>query len=424
MPDQPQGRDRTSRRAIHLIAILAALALAPAAGAATVLEQAAQHLANDPVYVAPGAEEQIDAARVRSEIATARSGPVYIAVLPASAENEAGGDPTEVVRTIADDLHRQGTYAAVVGNHFRALSDVLPRGKAGDLATEAINAHGQDGVTATLVDFVDRVAAARNGKGDSSPSGSGWIFPALLIGGLAVFLVSRSRSRARQGQADLAAVKEVAHGDLIALAGDVQSLETEVKGNAAAQAAYDKAVQSYGDASAAFDRARSPKELSRVSSALEEGRYQMAVAQAALAGKPAPERRPPCFFDPRHGPSVRDVLWTPPHGAARKVPACAADAERVEHGEEPETREIDYRGRTIPYYSAPPVFGGYFGGFLPGLLAGELLGGPFGWGGGWYGGSGPIDSGGGGVTAGDVGGGVGGGDLGGGGDFGGGGGDF
>src|SRR5204862_1334417 len=108
------------------------------------------------------------------------------------------------------------------------------------------------------------------------------------------------------------------------------------------------------DASQAFDRARTPKELSHVAQALDDGRYEMAVAQAALDGKPAPERRAPCFFDPRHGPSVRDVLWSPPGGSARKVPACAADAQRVEQGLEPETREISYGGRMVPYYNAPP----------------------------------------------------------------------
>jgi len=398
-----------------------ALALVPAAHAQGIISAAADSLRTDPVYVSPDAEEQIDAQRVRDEIASSRSGPVYVAVLPAIAMDEAGGDPTEVVRQLHDDLGRDGTYAVVVGDHFRALSNTLAQGTAGDLATQSINAHGQEGVTATLVDFVDRVAAARNGGGDSTPSGSGWILPVLLIGGLIAFFVLRGRSRKRQAAADLAAVKEVAHDDLIALAGDVQTLETQVKGNAAAQAAYDKATQSYGDASESFDRAGSAKELTRVSQALEEGRFQMAVAEAALAGKPAPERRDPCFFDPRHGPSVRDVLWTPPGGAARKVPACELDAERVERGEEPATREIAYGGRMIPYYAAPPIFGGYFGGFLPGFLTGQLLGGPFGWGGGWYGAGPAIGAGSSGM--GDFGS-FGGGDLGGGGDFGGGGGDF
>jgi hypothetical protein len=64
------------------------------------------------------------------------------------------------------------------------------------------------------------------------------------------------------------------------------------------------------------------------------------------------------------------------------VPACAADALRVERGEEPTPRELQVGGRMVPYYDAGPLYspfyGGYFGGFggfLPGLFLGEALSG-------------------------------------------------
>jgi hypothetical protein len=144
----------------------------------------------------------------------------------------------------------------------------------------------------------------------------------------------------------------------------------------------------------------------------------MASAESRLEGKEPPERRPACFFDPRHGPSVRDVEWAPPGGQPRAVPACAADATRIEQGEEPESRQVLVGGRASPYWAAGPMYGGYFGGFFPGLLLGELLGGGLG-GYGWGGvpdGSGQGDFGGGG-DAGDFGGGDFGGGDGGGGDF-------
>ena len=104
----------------------------------------------------------------------------------------------------------------------------------------------------------------------------------------------------------------------------------------------------------------------------------MASAKARMAGEEPPERRPPCFFDPRHGPSTRDVLWSPPYGQPREVPACEADALRVEQGEEPEPREIEWGGRRVPYWQAGPAYapyaGGYFGGFGGGLLPGILIG--------------------------------------------------
>jgi hypothetical protein len=188
------------------------------------------------------------------------------------------------------------------------------------------------------------------------------------------------------------------------------------------------ALDRYSRASSALDRARTPQQLAPVAEALEEGRYLMASAQARLAGEQPPERRPPCFFDPRHGPSVRDVPWSPDGaGATRDVPACAACAIRVEEGYEPESRQVLVGGRAMPYWMAGPMYGGYFGGFFPGLLVGEMLGG-FGFGGygfggpfmGGYGDGGSYDSGGDGDFdggLGDFGGGDFGGGDGGGGDF-------
>ena len=173
------------------------------------------------------------------------------------------------------------------------------------------------------------------------------------------------------------------------------------------------------------------EDLAPVGSALEEGRWAMASAKARFAGETPPERRPPCFFDPRHGPSSRDVEWSPPYGEARLVPACEADA----HARRGRRRPADARGRVArasacrtgrPAAPTRPFAGGYFGGFggglLPGLLIGSMLGGAMSpgvaYGDYGDGDGGGGDFGGGGFGGGDFGGGgFGGGDFGGGGDF-------
>jgi hypothetical protein len=425
---------------------VAAVVLAATASGGERIDAAVAALQDDPVYVAPGAELAIsdaDQTRLRETIDSAGAGPVYIAILPSAAENETGGDPDGVLQQLHDGLDRPGTYAAVVGKHFRAGSEgVLPPGVAGQLATEALNANRGQGVTVTLIDFVHRVAAAQqsgatvppgNGQpGDEPTTGGGALIGLLILGG-GGFVAYRTIRRRRQTQAQLAEVKTAAHEDLIALADDVQKLEQPVEQNPDAKREYEEALDDYDDASRAYDRATKPKELEAVASSLEEGRYHMAVAEAVLAGKQPPERRAPCFFDPRHGPSTRDVEWAPPGGAARTVPACEADALAVEEGRQPMSREVVVGGQRVPYWNAPPYFGpwagGYFMpfggmGFLSGLFVGELLGGAFGgwgYGSGAAGGFGGWSDGGGG--GGDFGGGMdfGGGDFGGGG---GGGGDF
>jgi hypothetical protein len=142
-------------------------------------------------------------------------------------------------------------------------------------------------------------------------------------------------------------------------------------------------VERYTEAEQALDRARRPEDIEPVTSALEEGRWAMAAAKAELAGEPAPERRPPCFFDPRHGPSVADVEWSPPGGQPRAVPVCAADLQRIQDGEDPESRQVPVGGEMVPYWAAGPAYmpwaGGFFGGgLLPGLFLGSMLGGGLG----------------------------------------------
>jgi hypothetical protein len=287
-----------------------------------------------------------------------------------------------------------------------------------------LNAKHTQGVGPTLLDFVDRVGDVRTGgNGGSGKRGllsRVGLFPILIVAGIGFFLFRSSRRRRAQAD-DAAAVKEAARQDLVALAEDVQGLEQRVEANPAAKRDYDAALEQYAKASSAFDRSRSPEQLAPVAEALEEGRYLMASAESRLEGREPPERRPACFFDPRHGPSVREVEWSPGGGAPRSVPACAACALRVEEGEEPESRQVLAGGRMTPYWAAGPAYGGYFGGFFPGLFLGEVMGGfgGFGWGGG-YGDGGASAGGdfGGGGGLGDFGGG----DFGGGGD--GGGGDF
>jgi hypothetical protein len=425
------------RGRVLAVAAAAALALAANAQAGERIDAALAALQAGPVYVDPTAQLAIgsaDQARLRAAIDSAGTGPVYIAILPLAAENETGGNPDGVLEALHNGLNRRGTYAVVVGRHFRAGSDgVLQPGVAGRLATEALKAHRGQGVTATLIDFVHRVAAAR-GNGGTAPSngpgtGGAVLIGLLLLGGGAFFAAHAVRGRRRQ-QEELGEVKAAAHDDLIALADDVQKLEQPVEANTQAKQEYQHALTDYEQASGAYDRARRAKELQAVASSLEEGRYHMAAAEALLAGKQPPERRAPCFFDPRHGPSTRDVEWAPPGGTPRKVPACEADAQAIERGQEPASREVVARGRRVPYWNAPPYFGpwagGYFmpfggTGFLSGLFVGELLGGAYGgWGYGSWGGSGTAggfgnwsDFGGGGMHfgGGDFGGGGGGGDF-------------
>ena len=229
-----------------------------------------------------------------------------------------------------------------------------------------------------------RPTRAASGGGNGG-GGVPWLLIVIVVGGvglLAFRSLGRGRRRRAEDQAAFADVRRTAEEDIAAIASDITDLDDDVEAAGAppaAKQAYMRALDHYQRADADLRRATNVAELRRVAETAADGRYEMAAARAELEGRPVPERRPPCFFDPRHGPSVADVEYAPPGGEPRAVPVCQADAVRLERGEEPDPRSEVIAGRSVPYWSAPGAgyYGGAFGGFGPGLLGGFLLGSPF-----------------------------------------------
>lgn len=150
-----------------------------------------------------------------------------------------------------------------------------------------------------------------------------------------------------------AASKDALGEDITSYGTELRDLDLEVVGReltAAANDDYTRALDAYDGAKATLERARGSEDLRRVAEILEEGRFAVAAVKARVNGEPLPERRPPCFFDPAHGPSTEDVMWAPAGGAPRKVPACARDAQRVGLGADPYIRMVGFQGQMQPYW--------------------------------------------------------------------------
>jgi hypothetical protein len=201
----------------------------------------------------------------------------------------------------------------------------------------------------------------------------GFLIVVAVIVGLIVWAKKNGERRAlERKQAELEPVKKLAFEDITALGVELQELDLELAGHDlddGQRADYQRALDAYESAKTAGDTITEPEHIKHVTEILEDGRYAIACVQARVAGEPLPTRRPPCFFDPRHGLSVADVPWTPPGGATRDVPACALDAERVRAGAEPDTRMVMVGSQRVPYYAGgrayQPYAAGYFGAFTP-----------------------------------------------------------
>jgi len=381
-----------------VVSLVAALALA-LPGQAVAIDEVADALRRDPVYVDPAAERTLTEAeqdQLRAAIRDAGT-PVYVAVLPSSA-----GDAETLVQSLFSATGLSGTYAVVTDEQFRAGSTVVPG--TGEIAGAAFQANRDQGTLAVLEAFVADVSASAAGGAAAPSTGGGTTaddggdggssaLPLLLLGGGGLALWSWSRRRRRRidtrvDQAEFDADVQMLRAELSVLADDVMRLEPLVTTHPEARPDYEAATTRFRAASAALDYADEPVDLVRVERVVREAEYAMSRARAIVEG--------------------------------REPPAPPSDLQRPGRHDEP-ALEVDEVGRPV-YVGAGPFYGGggWFGGgggLFSGLLIGSMLGGmgPFGWGGGWGhdhgggwgdgGGGGGFDGFGGGDWGGDIGGG-------------------
>ncbi|GAA2098443.1 hypothetical protein GCM10009841_11640 [Microlunatus panaciterrae] len=208
-----------------------------------------------------------------------------------------------------------------------------------------------------------------------------------VLGG-GVLLVSRhtARQRARAEQAELenqlTVSKRAADEDVTKFGEELQRLDTDVAGhrlNEPMQQDYQRALDAYDDAKLSLDAVQRPDEIKHVTEILEDGRYAIACVKARVAGGPLPAKRPPCFFNPAHGPSSQDVEWAPAGGVPRGVPACPADAERVLAGADPYIRTVQVGAQRVPYWEGGQAYAPWAQGYYShwrgsDLLSGVLIG--------------------------------------------------
>ncbi|GAA3082170.1 hypothetical protein GCM10020254_28190 [Streptomyces goshikiensis] len=336
----------------------------------------------------PRAEAQLpkaDADALAKKIKDAGK-PVFVAVLPANGEFPA----ESVLRAVRAETGITGLYAIRLGDGFDAGADraVMPANAVRNL-TDAVKVGSPDAVT-QLNNFVDQALTQVKGGAPASWGGSGadtgapvggliTLGAVAAVGGTGAYLLVR-RNRRQKEETRREAVERlrvVVDEDITAFGEELDRLDFhpgEPGADDAMRKDYEQGLDSYEKAKQIMGSVRYPEEVKGVTQALEDGRFALASLDARRRGAPLPERRSPCFFDPRHGPSTEDAQWAPAGGSARTVPVCAADAVRLRDGLDPAVRTVDTEHGPRPYYDAGPAYGpwagGYFGGRHPARAAG------------------------------------------------------
>ncbi|HSE07795.1 MAG TPA: hypothetical protein VLB29_03940 [Nocardioidaceae bacterium] len=206
------------------------------------------------------------------------------------------------------------------------------------------------------------------------------VFALLVVAGVLALIVASSRRQRRQVEqrktADLAAVRKVADEDVTRFGEELQRLDIEMLVTPLDEPMrqdYQRALDSYEAAKETLRTATEPDHIKHVTESLEDGRYAVACVLARKDGEPLPVRRPPCFFNPAHGPSTTDIDWAPPAGIPRQVPVCAADADRVSQGAEPDIRTVPQGYARVPYWQAGPAYSPWATGYFGAYAASNLL---------------------------------------------------
>jgi hypothetical protein len=216
--------------------------------------------------------------------------------------------------------------------------------------------------------------------------GMDWILIALVLVGLVVFMQSRQKQAAVKGSrqskeiADRRwkAVRRVAEEDVTQLG--QQIADTPVPASLEPEAArdFEEALNAYERAKDTLEASAHPDDLQWVSKSLDDGRFALATLDARREGRDLPSRRPPCFFDQRHGLSVADAQWAPEGGAMRDVPVCAACDARIKDGLDPQARMVPTASGDRPYYEAGPEYAPWARGWYAGsgayMMSNVLMG--------------------------------------------------
>jgi hypothetical protein len=251
---------------MRFLAVLAVVLAFPAAAAAQTVDEAAQALRSDPVFVAPDAElaDQVDAPVLRGEIGEE---PVFIAVLPESAVE---GSPGRTLIALREAVGQKGRYALVVGDDMRTLP-----AEPGEKARAA----NPDNLQAALSEFVEE---AESGGGGSGGAVAAVIVGVLLLGvviGGSTLLVSRRRARAKDGRSEVGQIDQTS--DFVRLGDQIRALELDVTLGEPGREDYDRALVAYDRAN---DLQRKGDEAG-ANAALDEGLAAIAAARNRIAGR-------------------------------------------------------------------------------------------------------------------------------------------
>ncbi|MBN2114001.1 MAG: hypothetical protein JW785_07740 [Acidimicrobiia bacterium] len=359
------------RRLICLFALLGSLLIVAAPAGAQTPDQVAARVGDYGYWIDAGLPA--DPARISAAITRAGNAGVRLFVVLLA--GDPSGGPTTFADAVLDRLG-DGTVL-VLSNTGEAMASFDFTQEEIEQALDAGYAAGGgdagyvEAVVATLTGAPAPVDDGGDQAGDGGGSKTGLIVILVLVGGLVLAVVwavrRQSKSAAQSKARAIEEARKEIKAQLDAMANTILEISDEVSASASREdnQYLEQASKTFTEASDGYEAATDLARLEEISDRLDEARWQLDAAAALAAGKPVPPRPTPqerhaCFFDPTHpGPFEEAEVRTA--AGTKTVRVCAADAEKLRRGQQPEPRMIEVQGRQVPAPAAPRSYGG--GGF-------------------------------------------------------------
>ncbi|KRF20948.1 hypothetical protein ASG90_00565 [Nocardioides sp. Soil797] len=349
------------------------------------LDRVAAQLAQPGVYVDPAvASYHLSETQVAhlDELAADADAPLRIAVIPVDRIRPDGDDPSysysrelaytgvELAGQLYDRVGADGTYAVLVDASSEASGRSFYAGQwAEEGETYDVEGAAEDAIrccapnyNTMLVEFIAQSDDVQHGF----LWWAAWICTPIIV--LLALLKGvglwRRRSRRAKAEAEIVEVlRPPLNEEVIELSGRVSALPPAGDPDSDLAAATLKVLDLVEQARHRIDALKSGADATEITTRLADARYQLTVIDALRAGQPVPDRTPPCFYDPRHGPSTSSVQYRPEKGSTREVHACEACADMVAAEQDPPIRMIEQSGRLRFYWEADTASKAYLDGY-------------------------------------------------------------
>ncbi|QIX25472.1 hypothetical protein ncot_01870 [Nocardioides sp. JQ2195] len=355
------------------------------------LDRVAVELAQPGLYVDPSVASYNFSAREAErldDLAAEADAPLRIAVIPADRlEPDDDGEPSydysspgsskelaytgiELAGQLYDRVGADGTYAVLVDATSQGAGRSFHAGQwAEEGETYDVEGAAEDAISCCAPDYETMIAEFIK-ESDDVDHGFWWwaawicapivALVALVTGGKAW---GRRRRRSRAEAEVVEVLRPPLNEEVIELSRRVSTLPPGGDPDSALAEATLTVLDLVEQARHRIDSLRTGADATEVTSRLADARYQLTVIDALRAGQPVPDRTPPCFYDPRHGPSTTSVDYRPEAGSTRKVHACQACADMVAAEQDPPIRMIEKSGRLRFYWEVDTASKAYLDGY-------------------------------------------------------------